>query len=306
MTNPWAAAATTTAPASPPPAWYPDPSGVGDLRYWDGSAWTPGVVIDGAVVERPMPWPPVARPATALQEAPSAPDERAEFPGRAAVYALVGFAVGSGGGLLLALLGRALDLPKIGVLVLNLGALWTGLLGACWLASRKYGTGQIRRDFGLHLAWADVGWGSLMSLMARVAGGMVVVPFLFGSRRLVGTNQGVYGEVTENVLTFAVFAAVAVVGAPVVEELFFRGLLLRSLTTAVGTGWAIAIQAVLFGLAHFSPLLGLANFSVMTIIAAAGLIFGITAWWRRIGTSVVAHAAYNLIAVIAAAFFAFG
>ena len=145
-----------------------------------------------------------------------------------------------------------------------------------------------------------------MSLLARVAGAMVVIPFLFGSRRLLGTNQGVYGEVTENAWTFTIFAAVAVVGAPVVEELFFRGLLLRSLTSAVGTAWAIGIQAVLFGLAHFSPLLGLANFSVVTIIATAGLVFGITAWWRRIGTSVVAHSAYNLIAVIVAAFFAFG
>ncbi|MDQ4096753.1 MAG: CPBP family intramembrane metalloprotease, partial [Actinomycetota bacterium] len=99
---------------------------------------------------------------------------------------------------------------------------------------------------------------------------------------------------------------IAVFGAPVVEELFFRGLLLRSLTSAWGTAWAITAQAVLFGLAHFSPLLGLVNLSVVTVITAAGVVFGITAWWRRIGTSVVAHGAFNLVAVVAAAFLAFG
>jgi hypothetical protein len=32
-----------TAPPPPPtpPGWYPDPTGVGGRRYWDGSAWGP-------------------------------------------------------------------------------------------------------------------------------------------------------------------------------------------------------------------------------------------------------------------------
>jgi membrane protease YdiL (CAAX protease family) len=296
-------------PPSPSPApaaaWYPDPSGVGELRYWDGQRWTPGVVIDGVVTERPMPWPPVATgPDVRPTDGPG--DDRAHFPGRAVLYALAGFVVGIVGGLALALAGRGLGLPDIGVLLLNLAGLWTGLLGACWRASRRYGTGQIRRDFGLHFGGPDLGWGLLMSLLARVAGAMVVIPFLFGSRKLVGNNTGVYGKVTQSPWTFVVFGAVAVFGAPVVEELFFRGLLLRSLTSVLGVAPAIAVQAVLFGLAHFSPLLGLANFSVMTIIAAAGTIFGITAWWRRTGTSAVAHGAFNLVSVVAAAFVAFG
>lgn len=295
------------APPSPPPAWYPDPSGVGELRYWDGRRWTPGVVVDGIVVERPMPWPPVTRgpDGVAGADAPAPPDERATFPGQAVLYALGGFVVGVVGGLALALAGRALALPDIGILLLNLAGLWTGLLGACWLASRRYATGGIRRDFGLHFAWPDLGWGLVMSMTARVAGAMAIVPFLFGSRRLVGNNTGVYGKVSQSAWTFAVFGLVAVFGAPVVEELFFRGLLLRSLTSVLGVAPAIGVQAVLFGLAHFSPLLGLANLSVMTVIAAAGTIFGITAWWRRTGTSAVAHGAFNLVSVIAAAFVMF-
>lgn len=283
---------TTT--ALPPAAWYPDPSGVGELRYWNGTAWTPGVVVGGQVTERPMPWPPVGAAA-------HPPDGRAELPGRAALYGLAGFVGGLLTGLMLAIAGELLDLPEVVILVLNLGGLWTGLLGACWLASRKYGSGNIARDFGLQFRGRDVSWGLVMSIAARVAGAIAVIPWVLAGDRFLGSNQGVYGEVRDNLPGFIVFAVIAVIGAPIVEELFFRGLLLRSLTTVLGVAGALVTQALLFGLAHFSPLLGLANFSVVTVIAVAGLIFGLTAWRWRVGTSVAAHAFFNLVAVLLAA-----
>ncbi len=285
--------------AIPPANWYPDPSGVGELRYWDGATWTQGVVIAGQVTEHPMPWPPVA----ARQAAP--PDERPQLPGRAAFYGLAGFVAGLAGGVLLAIALASADLPDIAVLLLNSAVLWGGLLAGCWLASRRYGTGNLRRDFGMEVTRRDAGWGVLMAVAAKIAGAIAIIP-LVGNERLIGSNQGVFGEVDSNVGTFLIFATVAVVGAPIAEELFFRGLLLRSLTSVVGTAGAIAITSVLFGLAHFSPLLGLANVSVVMVTAAGGVIFGITAWWRRrVGASVVAHASYNLISVIGAAFLLF-
>jgi membrane protease YdiL (CAAX protease family) len=281
------------APALPPPAWYPDPSGVGELRYWNGTAWTPGVVIGGQVTERAMPWPPVGRAVPPV-------DERVDLPGRAAWYGVGGFVVGVVAGILLAIVSAALDLPDFATLLLNVVGLWTGLLGACWLASRRYGTGNIRHDYGLQFRGTDFGWGLVSSLAARVAGAIAIIPFVLAGERFIGTNQGVYGEVSDSLPAFVVFAGIAVIGAPLVEELFFRGLLLRSLTTAVGIAGAIAIQAVLFGFAHFSPLLGLVNFSVMTVITVAGVVFGITAWKRRVSTSVAAHSFFNMVAVVVA------
>lgn len=285
--------------AAPAPNWYPDPSGVADLRYWDGGEWTRSVVVAGHVTERPMPWPPVT-PAPAPP-----PDERAELPGRAALYGLGGFAAGMVAALALSIAAAVLDLPHIAALLLNLGGLWTGLLGACWLASRRWGSGRLVRDYGLRISGADVGRGLLMSLAARVAAAVVVVPFVLLDERLAGDNTGVFGDVGYSPLTFAVFAVVVVCGAPVVEELFFRGLLLRSLTTRLGDTAALLIQAGLFALAHFSPLLGLANFSVVAVIGAAGIIFGITARRWRVGTSVVAHGAFNLVSVVALGFATF-
>ncbi len=292
MADNWGTRAPTS--AAPAPNWYPDPSGAAELRYWDGAGWTRHVVVAGQVTERAMPWPPVdGMPGTD----PEPPDERAHFPGRAALYGLVGFVVGMVLAFALSIGGILLDLPEIVVLLLNLAGLWTGLLGACGRASRRYGTGSLVRDYGLRINGTDVGRGLLMSLAARLAAAIVVLPFIAVDERLAGDNSEVFGDVGYSAVTFAIFAVVTVLGAPVVEELFFRGLLLRSLTTRIGATPALFAQAGLFALAHFSPLLGLANVSVVAVIGAAGLIFGITARKRRVGTSVVAHAAFNLLSV---------
>ncbi|MFP5318059.1 MAG: type II CAAX prenyl endopeptidase Rce1 family protein [Acidimicrobiia bacterium] len=284
--------------SSPLPNWYPDPSGAADLRYWDGGEWTRNVVVAGEVTERAMPWPPVT-------DATEPPDERAHLPGRASLYGLGGFVLGMALALGLSVAGILLDFPEIAVLLLNLGGLWSGLLGACWMASRRYGTGSLRRDYGLRIQGHDLGRGLGMSIAARLAAGIVILPFVAVDERLAGDNSEVFGDVGYSALTFAIFAVVVTLGAPLVEELFFRGLLLRSLTTRFGPIPALLLQAALFALAHFSPTLGLKNVSVMAVIGTAGVVFGITARRWRVGTSVVAHGAFNLISVAALGFATF-
>jgi hypothetical protein len=98
-----------------------------------------------------------------------------------------------------------------------------------------------------------------------------------------------------------VIALFTVLGAPFFEELFFRGLLLRSLARLfgpiggfVGPALAIVVTGVLFGLAHAESLqlLGLAVF---------GIILSIVSYRTgRLGMNMVAHATFNLLAVAAA------
>jgi hypothetical protein len=83
------------------------------------------------------------------------------------------------------------------------------------------------------------------------------------------------------------------VGAPLVEELFFRGLLLRSLLERTRPALAIPVSAVLFGLAHFEAL----QFGGLAVF---GLVLGVLAWRTgRLGPSIGAHAAFNAAAVAA-------
>ncbi len=83
-----------------------------------------------------------------------------------------------------------------------------------------------------------------------------------------------------------------VVGAPIVEELFFRGLLLRSLLGRTPPPVAIVVSAVLFGLAHFEAV-------QFAGLAAFGVVLGVLAWRTgRLTPGIGAHAAFNAAAVI--------
>ncbi|HEX2192454.1 MAG TPA: CPBP family glutamic-type intramembrane protease [Acidimicrobiales bacterium] len=294
--QPYAPTGSWYQPADLPPAnWYPDPSGVGELRYWDGRTWTPAVSLGGQVYERPMP-PPPAQPGQPYVTAPPRPEPQPRLPGRAAVIALVGFVAGLAASVVLSLLGALVGAPRVVRLVVSQAGLWAGLLGACRVVSRRFGTGRVARDFGLAVAWSDVGWGLLMSFAGRIAVAIAVLPFL-PFPRLVGGNDEVFREFNTDLASFVVVAVLAVVGAPIVEELFFRGVLQGAFLDRLGTVGAVAVSSVLFGLAHFNPILGLANVSAITAITAAGVVFGITVRLRRVGSSMFAHSFFNMVAV---------
>lgn len=306
-------------PAAVPANWYPDPSGLGELRYWDGASWASTVAIQGQTYERPLPPPPpqpsysdswyAQSPSGPAPFAPGpyaqqpyrpAPSPREEpqprLPPRAALIALVGFFAGLGASIALSLLGAALGLPRIVRLLLGQAGLWSGLLGACVVVSRRFSTGNLRRDFNLTVAWADVGWGALMSIAARITAVVAVLP-LVPFPRLVGGNDEVFRVYDTDVFSLVVVALLAVVGAPIIEELFFRGVLQGAFLDRLGTAGAIAVSSVLFGFAHFNPELGLTNVSVIFAVTGAAVVFGLTVRLRRLGSAIFAHAFFNLVAV---------
>ena len=102
-------------------------------------------------------------------------------------------------------------------------------------------------------------------------------------------------------------AIATVLLAPAMEELFFRGLLLKALVRlftplraaggarAAGVVLAVIADGLLFGLAHgeWVQLAGLAAFGM--ILAAVSYRTG------RLGMNMVAHASFNLVAIIAIA-----
>lgn len=276
--------------AGPAAGWYPDPveqrSRHHGRRYWDGTGWTATVADGDRVGTDPLP-PPV-------------PDTRTALPGRAAWYALAGFLVGqllAVGGLLL---GRRLAPHELAVqLVISEAGLWTGLVGACALASRRWGTGDLRADYALRMQRSDVGRGFVVALAARFASGALLVLLVLLLPRLAGTNSGVFTAALHDRPALIALALLSVIGAPVVEEMFFRGLLLRSLRCRLGVAAAVAVQAVAFGAAHVNLTLGWRNAGVVLGLTVVGAAFGVTAeHYRRLGPSMWAHAWFNLLPAV--------
>jgi membrane protease YdiL (CAAX protease family) len=285
-------------PTGPPSGWYPDPSRLAQYRYWDGQQWTPTVAVDGSMFIRPLP--PVPTPAWTAP--PEEPDRRVHLPARAGGYAAAGLLAGFVGSMVVGYGIRAVAPDaRLAILLPSQAALWTGLIGACILASRRYGTGRLSTDYGWRMEPVDIGWGLLFSIVGRIAASLAVAPIVVLSRRFVGSNDRILREFKAHPVEFIAIGLIAVVGAPIVEELFFRGLLQQVLTTRWGPAVGIVGQAVVFGLCHISPLVGLGNVSVVVAIAVFGLVQGLLAHsFKRLGPSTWSHVFFNLVAIVVA------
>jgi len=233
------------------------------------------------------------------------------------LFAVLGFVVGQLGAVIFALIaaaaaGKTADLQTIAsesvppewYVVSTLLGLWIGFIGAPWLASRTQGTRNFVRDLGLRFRLID-----LVGIAIGVGGQFMVAlmyaPFQRHIHNFNGPTQRLTGGSHGG--GFVVIAVATVVFAPAMEELFFRGLLLKGLVRvftplrAVGGGRtagvvvAVILDGLLFGLAHgeWVQLAGLAAFGI--VLAVISYRTG------RLGMNMVAHASFNLVAIVAIA-----
>jgi membrane protease YdiL (CAAX protease family) len=184
----------------------------------------------------------------------------------------------------------------LGALTVAQLALWAGMLGVVVRSSRVKGAGRLAEDFGLRFARSDVGVGVVTGLACQ----LVLVPAIYLPLQWAFGRHDISKPAKELARTahgtpYIGFAFAVAIVAPVIEELFFRGLLLRALERRFGTGWAVAGSSVAFGLAHFQGL-------QLPALVAVGLVFGILrVRTGRLGPGILAHAAFNAVAVAALA-----
>jgi membrane protease YdiL (CAAX protease family) len=173
--------------------------------------------------------------------------------------------------------------------------------GVPWLASRRKGLGSLSRDFGLRIVWRDLGVGIGIGIGSLLVAGIVssALDDAFGvedptSNMPVDTLTGVPAFVV-------MFMAVAIV-TPVIEELFFRGLVYRSLLKRGMPTWvAIPVSVVIFVLPHLLAVPQWPNVvTLFAVIGVLGLAFTLACHWsgNRLGPAIVAHAVINGTAVI--------
>lgn len=288
------------APSGLPPAgWYPDPIVPRRaLRWWDGAGWTIWQSRDGEVTAVPV----VPEPAPGSDWTGIA-DERATWPRAAVVLSAVAIVVAFGAGFLGAeLVGAVTDSLPL-ELAVNIVLLDGSLVLACREAHRRWGTpGAFRRDFGLVVERGDWWRGLLASIGARTMGAAAalffVLPILFDD------DLDSFGDTTVQDTTISwagilTFAVAALVVAPIVEELFFRGLAQRSLESVLPRWLAIAVQGVVFGFLHVQPAVGIANVAIVVTISVAGMVFGFTYHrFKRLGPTITAHLWFNLVAIV--------
>ena len=220
------------------------------------------------------------------------------------------FFIAAGGYLFIAIIAGAL-LPRIdgtqpvnvrawsAVLVISLP--WIGLAGWPLLATRLKGDGPVR-DLRLRLdlrgALIGVGYG----VVGVVGAGIVAVlqQKVTGhdiSARAVDAFDSVDKA---NPVPLLLFAILAGFGAPIVEEIAFRGLLFGALEKrGMPTLASVLITSVGFAVFHFEPSRFLLLLPIAFALTLARARTGST------GSSIVAHMTVNFVPAIALAIAAF-
>jgi membrane protease YdiL (CAAX protease family) len=171
------------------------------------------------------------------------------------------------------------------------------MLVAALVASWRKGHGPIT-DFGISIRWLDAPLGVVLGVATQYGAALLYVPLVRWTSVTTQQLEKPARELTDRAHgggVLLLFIVVAVV-APIVEEIFFRGLILRSLQRRMSTGWAIVVSAALFGAAHLQPL----QFPALFVF---GLVAAILATRTgRLGPGIWAHVAFNAVAVAALVF----
>ena len=232
---------------------------------------------------------------------PRPPEGDASPPGvRGIVLGLLAFGVGVAlDVVVVSALSRTRSLAgDAAALLLGSLSLWTPLvLVPIWL-SRRRGTGSLKADYGLEIRRSDFAFGLVGSFVARGASVLVALPLYAAFNDSVKSPQ--IGRPIDQLrgVAFLAFAFVAVIGAPIVEEFFFRGLIQTRLVGRWGAVKGIAATSVLFGAAHLIGWQGPQSLLAAASIAGGGAVLGyLRNHTGRLGTSMVAHALFNLFVV---------
>jgi len=167
-------------------------------------------------------------------------------------------------------------------------------------ASRRWGSGSLRDDSGFFFRWADAGWGPVTWLSCLATQAAIVAVVLVADIPLTSNTEGVDDLTAERGYVIALLV-LAVIAAPLVEEVVFRGLVLRGLLSRMGAVAAVAVQAVLFGIAHYDPVRGTGNIGLILVLSGVGAVLGGAEYlFRRLGPSIIAHAIINAVAMTVA------
>ena len=188
------------------------------------------------------------------------------------------------------------DAPlSFATLLVGQAGLWMGLLAAPLIASRRKGSGHVGADLGLSAERADVA-----GLVVGVACQLLLIPFLYlviqwftGPLDVAGPAR----ELTDRAdgIAFLILALLVVLVAPVVEELFYRGLLMRAAARRWGDPAAVVVSSAVFAASHFEIVIFPGIFAFGVVLAVLAVRTG------RLGASIAAHIGFNAVTVLALA-----
>lgn len=183
------------------------------------------------------------------------------------------------------------DTWPISITVISVILLWIPFVVALAVVSRYWGSARPLRDFRLSFRWADVA-----GIPIGIASQLFLLPLVYWPLQQWFPDTFSSEEVEERARTLwdkvdggwiIALVAVVVIGAPLIEEIVYRGLILQSLQGRFNEILALVISSVWFAAIHLQPV----EFPGLFVFAIVlGLCFQMTG---RLGSAILAHAAFN-------------
>jgi CAAX protease family protein len=191
--------------------------------------------------------------------------------------------------------GRPSGVTTDGIdLAIGLFAQNGAILLALFVVSRLKGQRSLRRDFGLALVARDWSWLAVGVLLQVVSLGLVGlldrVAGHLDQQQAVETLEKSHGPE----LVFVV-AGVALF-APLVEELLFRGLLLRALLRRTTPVAAVVISSVVFAGVHLLDPSTLPLMAPLLLLAVVSAIRAVRT--GELSQSILLHVGFNLLSAV--------
>ena len=168
---------------------------------------------------------------------------------------------------------------------------WIVMLGVAWVFAGV--AGKARPGWNIAGEPLDVVRGIVAGFLLQIP---IVGIVVWLQSLVVGESESFRAQALvdsiDGPLDLVVLILIVAVGAPLVEELFYRGILQRSLVDRFGPVIGIGIASLVFGAVHFSW----AELLPLTVVGAG---FGILAHrYGRLLPAIIAHMMFNSMVLI--------
>jgi uncharacterized protein len=182
------------------------------------------------------------------------------IPARSAISAWMAGWVGGpflAASLALLAINGGVDDPSIPAIAAATSIGWLVALAVVWWVSTARGTGDLRRDLGISFDVRD-----LLAVPVGVVAQLALVPAVYVPLRAIWPETFSGSEVEQRARDLVdraggfdtlILVAVVVIGAPIVEEVVYRGCSSDRSGGPIGAVASLVLVSLVFALIHFSP-----------------------------------------------------
>jgi membrane protease YdiL (CAAX protease family) len=187
--------------------------------------------------------------------------------------------------------GEPSDTWPTSVTALSALSLWVCFLVAAVVVSRRFGSGRFAEDFRFTFRGND-----LLGLPLGVACQLAMVPLLYWPLQRIWPETFHSDELSQRArdlwdradgVWLIVLVAVVAIGAPLVEEIIYRGMIQQALHSRIDDALAVVLSPLFFALIHLQPV-------EIPGLFAFGLVVGICFMRTgRLGMPILVHVGFN-------------